>query len=289
MADHQTSIFEENTAHHLFLEFDLPVVTGPLPGNDLLATPIPRVYETFAFSERMLDGIDHRLVAPSLESCERFVEHSEIDMVANQGDMFLWIHGNQRDEVFARGLAWIEKLGEIAELKTEEHGFLYRDNRDLSGFIYGSANPQNQDGLSTALIPTGSHAGGSFVFTQKWLHDLREFRDLEVEQQEQVIGRTKKSSAELDADRMAVDSHVSRMQMQSIEIYRRSVPAGGLTDAGLFFLGFSAELQRFKQLLIAMFGMAPDGIRDRLLDYSQPRGGSFYFAPNTRALRRILV
>lgn len=293
MSVHQSAIFEEGHAHHLYLEFDTPTVTSALPGANLLATPVSRVHETFAFSGKVLDGIDHRLVPPNLKPFEEIVGRDNNVAPATQGDVFIWIQSNQRDEVFARGLAWTRALADFAQLKNEEHGFLFRDSRDLTGFIDGTSNPKDEERHNVALIPSGAHAGGSFVLTQRWLHDLSAFHAQEIEDQERVIGRTKKSSIELEEEHMPPDSHVSRTEIEregsEIEIYRRSTPTGGLTDAGLYFLAFSAELQRFTWILESMFGSSKDGLRDHLLTFTRPLSGSFYFAPNVQALRHIFT
>ena len=293
MTTHQSAIFEESHAHHLYLEFQTPVVTGALPGAKLLAEPVSRVHETFAFSSKVLDGIDHRLVPEDLKPFETIVGSDDKSAPSTQRDIFIWIQSNQRDEVFARGLAWTHALRNIAELKQEEHGFLFRDNRDLTGFIDGTSNPKDNDRLEVALLASGSHSGGSYVMTQRWLHDLTAFHALDVEEQERVIGRTKKSSIELDEEHIPSDSHVSRTEIRregsEVEIYRRSTPTGDLTDAGLYFLAFSADLRRFTWILESMFGKTEDSICDHLLSYSKPLTGSFYFAPNIQALSRIFA
>lgn len=293
MTDHQVAIFEESLAHHLYLEFEVPVVTGALPGADLLASPVSRVHETFGFSGKVLDGIDHRLVPSELKPFDPISGEDDKTAPATQRDVFVWIQSNQRDEVFARGLAWTQVLRDVAQLKLEEHGFLFRDSRDLTGFIDGTSNPQGDKRNAVALISSGAHAGGSFILTQRWLHDLAAFNAQEVEEQERVIGRTKKSSIELDEEHMPPDSHVSRTEIENegseVEIYRRSTPTGGLTDAGLYFLAFSAELQRFTWILESMFGNTKDNLRDHLLTFTKPQTGSFYFAPSSQALRRIFT
>ncbi|MCY4096133.1 MAG: Dyp-type peroxidase [Gammaproteobacteria bacterium] len=293
MTDHQAAIFEESHAHHLYLEFEIPVVTGALPGVDLLTRPVSRVYETFAFSEKVLDGIDHRLAPAELKPFETIIGQDDKVAPATQHDICVWIQSNQRDEVFARGLAWTQVLADVAQLKLEEHGFLFRDNRDLTGFIDGTSNPQEKERQAVALIPTGAHAGGSYVLTQRWLHDLTAFNAQEVEEQERVIGRTKKSSFELDEEHMPPDSHVSRAELDhegsEVKIYRRSTPTGGMKNAGLYFLAFSAEPQRFTWILESMLGKTKDGLRDRLLTFTKPLTGSFYFAPNLQALHRIFA
>ena len=288
---YQESIFSESHAHHLFLEFELSSITGPLPGREILETTTPRVYTTIACSGKVLDGIDHRLTPELLKPFKTIVSKSGASAPSKQRDLFIWIQSNQRDEVFAQGLLWTEVLKEHTAQLTEEHGFLFRDSRDLTGFIDGSANPKDDKRMEAALIPSGVHADGSFVLTQRWQHRLSDFNQLSVPEQEQVIGRTKKDSVELQGDEQPANSHVSRTDIQRdnnpVKIYRRSTPTGSVQKPGLFFLAFSAELKRFDWLLQSMFGNTEDGIQDHLLTYSKALAGSYYIAPNQQTLKRI--
>ena len=71
---------------------------------------------------------------------------------------------------------------------------------------------------------------------------------------------------------------------EELEIFRRSVPYGTAEEHGLYFLAFSAERARYDQMLARMFGNAPDGVRDRLTDFSKPVSCAYYFAPSLNAL-----
>jgi putative iron-dependent peroxidase len=123
------------------------------------------------------------------------------------------------------------------------------------------------------------------------VHDLEAFNAVPIEEQEQIIGRTKPDSVELTGDAMPPDSHVSRTDAKiggvAQEIYRRSVPYGRAEEHGLYFLAFSCERTRFDILLSRMFGTADDGIHDRLTEFSQPVTGSYWFAPDQAALDKI--
>ena len=87
--------------------------------------------------------------------------------------------------------------------------------------------------------------------------------------------------------------HISRVEIHDAvgeerPIFRRSTPYGTVEEAGLYFLGFSADLSRFTDMLHAMFGVGDGGIRDRLTDFSTPVSGSFFFAPGLDALAALL-
>ena len=178
----------------------------------------------------------------------------------------------------------------VANLVHEDHGFRFRNSRDLTGFVDGSANPKGDAQQAATLVQGGEYAGGSFVLAQRWVHDLSRFGSLPEADQERVIGRTKPDSIELERDAMVPDSHVSRTDLKrdgnAVKIYRRSCPVGTVRDAGLYFLAFSADPQRFRWLLDSMFGRTGDGLHDHLLHFSRPVTGSFFYAPPRNALLR---
>src|SRR4029078_7097317 len=77
--------------------------------------------------------------------------------------------------------------------------FVYKDSRDLTGFIDGTENPPVEEAFDVALVPDGATgAGGAFVITQKWVHDLEQFHARSLDEQEGTIGRTKPDSVELE-------------------------------------------------------------------------------------------
>lgn len=279
---HQKGIFEEGAPHHLLLEFELAPGDSParLPGRRLIETPVPDGNQVVAFGPNTLHTA---LNTPA--GLHRFQPYAgQHTAPATQADVFIWLHGSRRDELFARAIEWRDTLAPHAAIVREEQGFVFRDSRDLTGFVDGTANPKGDARHETALIDHGPHTGGSFVLAQRWVHDLVGFGHLAIGDQEQVIGRTKPDSIELTGDAMPPDSHVSRTDLPGASIFRRSVPVGGVRDAGLFFLAFSRDQGRFVRLLDSMFGRAEDGRHDRLLGYSRPISGSFYYAPPTQVL-----
>ena len=286
----QTGIFAEGTPHQIFLEFELHAGAAPreLPGRALALAAPPGGEQVVAFGPRLAASL---AAAPMPDAAFAFAPVNGLEghaAPATQRDLFVWLHGSQRDELFARALAWRDALAGCAALAAEAHGFRFRDGRDLTGFEDGTANPQGEARHAVALIDAGCCAGGSFLLAQRWIHDLAGFAALPVADQERVIGRTKADSVELTGAAMPADSHVSRTDLkrdgQAVRIYRRSSPVGGVSDAGLYFLAFSAEVERYRQLLASMFGVVGDGRRDRLLSFSRPISGSFFYAPPREAL-----
>ena len=301
MPNPQPGIFATEGDHHQYLEArvgensDLEVLRGGLRraleaqessaeregqhlvmgfGNDLWRRLAPNSAPEGLRDFQALEGPHHR--AP-----------------ATQGDVWFWVHGPRLDENLARMLAIWGKLREDAELQVDERGFRFRDSRDLIGFIDGSANPKGEKARDAALVPDGlPGAGGSFVLTQRWVHDLPAFHALPLEEQERVVGRSRADSIELSGDAMPADSHVSRTDVEeagvALKVFRRSAPYGHVGEHGLYFLSFACELRRHQVMLDRMFGIAGDGIYDRIVDFTRPVSGSYYFAPSLNDLERAL-
>ena len=129
------------------------------------------------------------------------------------------------------------------------------------------------------------------MLAMRWIHDLDAFARLTVDEQQGVIGRTKQDSIELPGDAKPATAHISRVEMsvdgQELEIFRRSVPYGTVTEYGLYFVAFSADPTRYDRMLARMFGTTGDGIRDRLTDFSRAVSGAYYFAPSLNALNGL--
>ena len=207
-------------------------------------------------------------------------------MPATQHDAVLWLSGSAYDVVFDTARQAISVLAPVASLGDETTGWPYQHDRDLTGFVDGSENPTLLEAPEVALVPPGSPGtGGSVLLLQKWAHDASVWEALPVPAQEEVIGRTKPDSTELE-DRPS-DSHVARTdQDQFGEIFRRNMPYGTVTDHGTVFVGFSAEQERLLAMLNSMAG-ATDGVRDTLTRYTRPLTGAFYFVPSSQSIREL--
>ena len=56
-------------------------------------------------------------------------------------------------------------------------------------------------------------------------------------------------------------------------------------EAVVLFLAFGADVERFQTPLRSMFGLSGDGLHDRMLRFSKPITGSFYYAPPVAAIK----
>jgi putative iron-dependent peroxidase len=294
MTTPQAGIFAVGTRTHHHLEFD---VGASVPLASMAAT-IESMVEIGSSNVVVGFGSDlwGRLSTATPAGLADFTEVRGLDghvAPSTQHDLWIWIHGTGVDDVLDVATFCTAALSELAALAVETRCFVYHDSRDLTGFIDGTENPPPTEATEVACIPAGQvGAGGSHVIAQRWVHDLAAFEQLALEDQELVIGRRKLDSVAIPEDVRPADAHISRAELLDDEgnerpIYRRSVPYGDVTERGLYFLGFSAERDRFDGMLAQMFGTGEDGLRDHLIDFSAPVTGSYYFAPSMEDLAAI--
>ena len=213
-------------------------------------------------------------------------------------DVFIHIASARADICFSISQAFFAGIQDKVEVLDERHCFRFFDGRDMTGFIDGTENPQfPDDRAEAALLPeqAGKFADGSFIFAQRYVHDLAKWQQLKVDTQEQVFGRTKLESIELNDDVKPENSHVARTVVEDdegeeMEILRHSLPYGdGKGEQGLFFVAYTNDLNIIDAMLQRMFGTAGDGIHDRLLHFTTAVDGAYYFAPSDELLEEILA
>jgi putative iron-dependent peroxidase len=207
-------------------------------------------------------------------------------MPSTQHDALVWLSGSAYDIVFDMARSVIRALAGLASLKQESSCWSYQHDRDLTGFIDGSENPNLLDAPAASLVPEGAPgAAGSVLLLQKWKHLVDDWEALPVEQQERIMGRTKLDSIELE--NKPSDSHVARTDQDKFgHIFRRNMPYGSVDNHGTMFVGFSAEQKRLSRMLESMAGLV-SGQRDALTRFSLPLTGSYYFVPSVESLRRF--
>ncbi|MGH2850434.1 MAG: Dyp-type peroxidase [Solirubrobacteraceae bacterium] len=208
--------------------------------------------------------------------------------VATPGDLLFHIRAHRMDLCFELAQRLATRFTGCARVVDEVHGFRSFDERDLLGFVDGTENPE--DGAAAAAVLIGGEdspfAGGSYVITQKYVHDLDSWDALPVEQQEAAVGRTKLSDIEFPDEQKATNSHVALNTIvdddgTEREILRFNMPFGrvGAGEFGTFFIGYARDPDVTERMLIRMFIGEPPGNHDRLLDFSTALTGNLFFVP----------
>ncbi|MFW2083354.1 Dyp-type peroxidase [Acinetobacter guillouiae] len=212
-------------------------------------------------------------------------------------DVLIHIASARTDICFALSQSFFDGIQNQVEVLDERVCFRYLDGRDLTGFIDGTENPQfPDDRAETALLgeDSGIFEDGSFIFAQRYVHELEKWKRLKVDAQENVIGRSKLESIEMDDEHKPENAHIARVVIEDnegeeLEILRHSLPYGdGQGEQGLFFIAYTKDLTRIDRMLVNMFGTQGDGIHDRLLHFVTPIDGAYFFAPNEEVLEEIL-
>lgn len=219
------------------------------------------------------------------------------DMPAVPADVLIHIASQRSDICFTLSQAFFDGIQDKVEVLDERVCFRYFDGRDLTGFIDGTENPQfPDDRAETALLAedAGIFADGSFVFAQRYIHDLDKWKRLKVDAQENVMGRSKLESIEMDDDVKPENAHIARVVIEDdkgeeMEILRHSLPYGdGKGEQGLFFIAYTKNLGIIDNMLEHMFGTTGDGIHDRLLHFVTAVDGAYFFAPSEELLEEVL-
>jgi putative iron-dependent peroxidase len=289
----QAGMFALGTPSHAYLEFDAHEGAGPRLVTAIASLREPR---TTMGGVNLVTGFRPdlwRAIAP--DDSPRDLQGFDADLVgaggyrmpATQHDAVLWLSGSAYDVVFETARAAIAALHDVATVADETSSWPYRHDRDLTGFIDGSENPTLIEAPEFAVIGAGPGAGGTILLLQKWSHDTAAWESLSVTEQEQVIGRRKDDSVELEDK--PDDSHVARTDQDVFgKIFRRNMPYGTVTDHGTMFVGFSSDQRRLSEMLENMAGLK-DGLRDALTKYTQPVSGAYYFVPSNQSLARLGV
>ncbi len=291
MPSPQTGIFALGTPSHAYLELDaagdrdgfvaavasLREPRTTMGGVNLVAGFRPELWQDVASGDAPADAAGFNA---DIRGIEGFA------MPATQHDAVLWISGSSYDVVFDVARAAIRALSDLAAVGEETSSWSYHHDLDLTGFIDGTENPTLVEAQRLVVVAEGSPgAGGSVLLLQKWQHDAAAWESLTVERQEQVIGRTKTDSIELDP--RPADSHAASTDQDTFgTILRRNMAYGTVTDHGTMFVGFAASRAPLQTMLESMAGLK-SGARDALTRYTKPVSGSYYVVPSIESIARF--
>ncbi len=242
------------------------------------------------------DAWDRLFGAPRPRELHRFREINGVHHApATPGDLLIHIRAARTDLCFELATQIMSRLAGAATVIDEVHGFRYFDDRDLLGFVDGTENPVDQDAIDATVIGAEdpAFAGGSYVITQKYLHDLGKWNAIPVEQQERIVGRQKLSDIELEEAAKPSYAHNVLTNIEEngepLQILRDNMPFGeiGKGEFGTYFIGYARSPSRIERMLDNMFIGLPPGNYDRLLDVSRAVTGTLFFVPSAAFLDAV--
>lgn len=289
----QAGIFALGTSSHAYLEFDiLDASKSKEFASTISSIREPRtttggVNFVIGFRPELWRELVPADTPPGVSGFNQEIRGTEgFVMPATQHDALVWLSGSAYDVVFDMARSVMQDVAAVASLKQEISSWPYRHDRDLTGFIDGSENPTLLDAPADALLTEDvPGAAGSVLLLQKWRHKTVQWEALSTGQQEQIMGRTKADSIELE--NKPEDSHVARTDQEEFgNIFRRNMPYGDVENHGTVFVGFSADQKRLSRMLDSMAGLVT-GTRDALTRFTEPLTGSYYFVPSVESLRDL--
>jgi porphyrinogen peroxidase len=292
MASPQTGLFALGTGSHAYLELD--VVSGVDPRAVVATVASFREPRTTIGGVNLVAGFRPELwaaVAPDASPAgvrgftEAVVGPGGATMPATQHDVVVWLSGASYDVVFDLSRTVVMALAGAAALTHELVGWPYHHDLDLTGFIDGTENPSLVEATDVAVVPDGvPGAGASILLLQEWEHDAIGWEAMSVAAQEDIIGRRKPDSEELDP--RPPTSHVTRTDQETFgKIFRRNVAYGTLLRHGTIFVGFSGDQRRLQAMLESMVGIG--GPPDALVGVATALTGAYYVIPSADALARF--
>lgn len=99
---------------------------------------------------------------------------------ATNGDVFIHINSGRLDLNYQLGAELLNPIKKFVTVSENVLGYKYMDGRDLTGFLDGTKNPGTSHArFNAAVVKSGEHEGGSFVFTQRWVHNLEKWKKVE--------------------------------------------------------------------------------------------------------------
>lgn len=213
--------------------------------------------------------------------------------VSTPGDILLHIRAKQMGLCFEFASIIDEKLKGVVDSIDETHGFRYMDGKAIIGFVDGTENPAvDENPYHFAVIgdEDPDFIGGSYVFVQKYIHDMTTWNSLPVEAQEKVIGRHKYNDVELSDEEKPQNAHNAVTNIgDDLKIVRANMPFANTSkgEYGTYFIGYASTFSTTHKMLENMFIGDPVGNTDRLLDFSTPITGTLFFAPSYDLLAKL--
>jgi putative iron-dependent peroxidase len=202
-------------------------------------------------------------------------------------DLLVSVRADRFDVCFQTARTVLEWLGHDVELLEQLHSFRFMDGRDLFGFIDAPDNPRGMQRRHVALVKADDDpyfAGGSYLYVQKFRHDLRRWEHLSSELQEHVMGRKKLTGERLNPTELNIVTHAQKTRLyrddeRPLQLLRQNMPWGDLRQQGLLAMYFSATPADVVYWLKQRYSADSQGDYDPLLDYSEAVSNALYFVP----------
>lgn len=236
------------------------------------------------------------LPTPLPKELENFepISGSRHTAVSTPGDLHFHLRAVNMAICFDMASDIAAVLNPAADCLEEVHGFRYWDGRSILGFVDGTENPIGRERRIFAEVGDEDpvYKGGSYLFVQKYLHEMKSWEALTTEEQEKAFGRYKMSDVEMTDDVKPDNSHSALAGVEDedgndLKIVRDNMPFGHPSkgEAGTYFISYANTFSTTHKMLERMFIGVPPGNHDRILDFSTAKTGTLFFVPTMDMLK----
>ena len=214
------------------------------------------------------------------------IEGDKHTAVSTKADLHFHIRSTEKSLCYDISSNLTTILDKIATCTEEIHGFRYWDGRSILGFVDGTENPEGaKDRSHFALIGNEDekYKNGSYLFVQKYIHNMDAWKNLPIDEQEKIIGRSKADDIEMSDDVKPSNSHSALANVgDDKKIVRDNMPFGNIStnEMGTYFISYASTFSTVFEMLTRMFVGEPKGNYDRILDFSTAKTGSLFFVPS---------
>lgn len=278
----QRGILDPIPQHATYLVFNLVDGADPRPALRQLAG--------LADGRQVVVGVGLSLVnalGRQVEGLRDFPTFAaaKVAMPSNRAALWCWLRADERGTLAGLARKVCAVLDTAFVLDTCVDAFLFKEGRDLTGYVDGTENPVEQAAVDAAIAATDQPGlrGASFVAVQQWLHRWNKFDAMQPAQRDDAIGRRLSDNEELDD--APASAHVKRTAQEDFEpeafVLRRSMPWSDGAQSGFYFVAFGYTLDAFEAQLRRMSG-AEDGIVDGLFSFTEPQNGYYFWCPPVR-------
>jgi len=300
----QSGIIPEASSDALFITFDVkkehiarakkalsmsPIIIGELQQQ----FPDAHLYASIGISDAAWVYFDANGRLAELASFPPF-SHNGIEVGETKGDLVFHIRSMRRDTSYLLANALYQAFDDSLNIIDEISCFKYLDNRDLTGFVDGTENPEGEARKAVALVgeEDTQFKNGSYLNLMRFEHDLTKWDQLDLKAQEDTYGRTKYANEEYASKDKSVHAHTKRTSIKdpngkSLEILRHSMPFASLTCKGLMFASYSKTPAIFNQMLKSMVEGDENGNQDHLMQYTTAKTGNAFFVPPHYLVRKF--
>ena len=306
MAREQLGICAEANLHASYLLFNA------LEGQEAILRQklarVPLLLERLAehFSEAQLTGVvaiganywDNLYPGARPQGLQAFpfAGNDNLALAEVWADLLIVVRSDRLDVNYIACQQICQLLKPHVDLLEQLQGFRYLDGRDLTGFIDSPQNPKGSRKRQLTLVDPIAQpvfAAGSYLHLQRWHYDLFHWQQLEISQQEEIIGSSKIEGVLLQPPRLHPNSHALTSRLGHAEnlppLVTQNMPFAEQNSQGLINISYASEPDSFSrqfgyqlgyQTADQVYQQQPTSQYDLFFDYCHADLCAAFFAPS---------